>query len=58
MPVPVRVDGELLRIEFAGNSARLEGVSVEDAQIDPFMRILRKLPSLPTCDEREAEEET
>ena len=55
MPVPVRANGELSRIDFSGNSARLEGVSIKDVQIDPFMQILRKLPSLPTCEERKAE---
>ena len=39
------------------NSARLSGVPLEDIQIDPFMRVLRKLSSLPTCEEREAEED-
>jgi aminopeptidase N len=56
MPVPVRVNGEMTRVEFAHNSARLEGLSLEDLQIDPFMQILRKLPPLPTCDERKAED--
>ena len=57
MPVPVRSGGEVLDVEFTENTARLEDISVDDVQIDPFMRVLRKLPSLPTCEERKAEEE-
>jgi aminopeptidase N len=57
MPVPVRRNGEVVRVDFSGNSARLEKISLDDVQIDPFMQVLRKLPSLPTCEERKAEEE-
>ncbi len=56
MPVPVRKRGEVRRVDFSNNTARLAGLSVEEIQIDPFMQVLRKLPSLPTCAEREAEE--
>ena len=56
MPVPARIDGEIRRIEMPGGVARLEGIEVGNVQIDPFMRILRKLPTVPTCEEREAEE--
>jgi aminopeptidase N len=56
MPVPVMVDGELQRIEFVDNKALLEGFAAADIQIDPFRNILRKLPSVKTCDERRAEE--
>jgi aminopeptidase N len=55
MPIPVRVGGELSRAVFSDNRATLRGVSIETVQIDPFMQVLRKLPSLPTCEEREAE---
>ncbi len=57
MPVPVRIGGELKRVEFSANAARLEGTSLGDIQIDPFMRVLRKLPALPTCEERKKEKE-
>ena len=36
---------------------RFLDVTIDEIQIDPFMRILRKLPTVPTCEEREAEEE-
>ncbi len=55
MPVPVRRSGEVVRVEFSSNTARLAGLSIAEVQIDPFMQVLRKLPSLPTCAEREAE---
>ena len=55
MPVPVRVDGEMLRVEFTGNTATLPEVRAADAQIDPLMQILRKLPIVPTCEERRQE---
>ncbi len=56
MPIPVRVNGELRRVEFTGNQATLPGVRKPDAQVDPLMQVLRKLPIVPTCDERRAEE--
>ena len=56
MPVPVRVDNRLRRVEFDGNRALLAGVRQSDAQVDPFMQVLRKLPSVPTCEERREEE--
>lgn len=56
MPVPVRVDGEIRRVEMPGGTATLPGRTSADVQVDPFMRILRKLPTVPTCEEREAEE--
>lgn len=55
MPVPVRIDGELRRIEFDGTTALLEGIRSDAIQIDPFMNVLRKLPVVPTCEERRAE---
>ena len=58
MPIPVRVDGKLKRVEFDGNQALLAGVREADVQIDPFMQVLRKLPVVPTCEERRAEKET
>ena len=58
MPVPVRVAGELRRVEFDGNSAVIPGVTSGDVQVDPLMQILRKLPIVPTCEERRAGEGT
>jgi aminopeptidase N len=58
MPIPVRVSGNLKRIEFDGNQALLAGVREADVQVDPFMQVLRKLPVVPTCEERRAEEES
>jgi aminopeptidase N len=56
MPIPVRINGELQRIEFQDNSAILAETSKSDVQVDPFMQVLRKLPIVPTCEERRAEE--
>jgi aminopeptidase N len=56
MPVPVRFDGKIQRIEFEENKATLTGTSQKDILIDPFMRVLRKLSIVPTCEERRAEE--
>ena len=56
MPIPVRIDGEIRRIEFSGNEALLASVSEADIQVDPFMQVLRKLPIVPTCEERREEE--
>jgi aminopeptidase N len=55
MPVPVRINGEMTRVVFSGNRAQLDGLATGDVQIDPYMQILRKLSSLPTCEERKAE---
>jgi aminopeptidase N len=57
MPIPVRINGDLQRVEFDGNRALLAGVRQADVQIDPFLEVLRKLPSVPTCEERREEEE-
>jgi aminopeptidase N len=56
MPVPVRVNGQMQRVAFNGNQAHLPGVGRHDIQIDPFMQVLRKLPIVPTCEERRVEE--
>jgi len=56
MPIPVRIDGEIQRVEFADNKAYLAGKVSSDIQIDPFLMVLRKLPIVPTCEERRAEE--
>lgn len=56
MPVPIRIGATTTRVEFRDNSARLANTQLSDIQIDPQMRILRKLPSLPTCEEQRAEE--
>ena len=58
MPIPVRVDGELQRVEFEGNRALLAGLSEGDVMVDPLMQVLRKLPVVPTCEERRASKET
>ncbi len=56
MPIPVRVNDEIVRIEFTGNLATLPGLRENDIQIDPFMQVLRKLPIVPTCDERRTDD--
>jgi len=56
MPVPVRVGDEIRRVDFDGNGARLDGVAVDDVLVDPYLRVLRKLPVVPTCEERREEE--
>ena len=56
MPLPVRMDGEIRRIEFTDNKARLAGYTSADIQIDPYLHVLRKLTIVPTCEERRAEE--
>ncbi len=57
MPVPVEIDGELRRIEFDGNLALLPGLAADDLRIDPGMAVLRKLDTVPTCEERRAEDD-
>jgi len=57
MPVPVRVGDTLTRVEFQDNRARLPGTRLSEVQIDPQMQILRQLPSLPSCQEQQAEAE-
>jgi len=56
MPIPVRINGDIRRVEFSENRATLTGVSSNDIQVDPYMRVLRKLSIVPTCEERRAEE--
>jgi len=56
MPIPVRVNGEMRRVEFTGNRTTLPGVRKTDVQVDPLMSVLRKLPIVPTCEERREEE--
>ena len=55
MPIPVRINGEIQRIEFSGNTVLMENTSLKNVQIDPFMNVLRKLPTVPTCEERRIE---
>jgi aminopeptidase N len=55
MPIPVRVNGEMRRVVFDGNRATLPGVRKSDVQVDPLMQVLRKLPIVPTCEERREE---
>jgi aminopeptidase N len=56
MPIPVRIGGDLLRVEFSDNRALLEGASSDDMQLDPYLDVLRKLSIVPTCEERRAEQ--
>lgn len=56
MPIPVRINGDIRRVEFSDNRATLTSVSSGDIQVDPYMRVLRKLSIVPTCEERRAEE--
>ena len=51
-------EGYRVEAAFDGNQALLAGVREADVQIDPFMQVLRKLPVVPTCEERRAEKET
>ncbi|GJL95668.1 MAG: peptidase M1 [Hyphococcus sp.] len=55
MPVPVRVNGKMKRIEMQGGTGRIRGGAKAEIQIDPMMDIFRKLPNQPTCEERKAE---
>jgi len=57
MPLPVRINGEMSRVEFSANRATLHNVSKADILIDPDMAILRKTDAVPTCEERRAEPE-
>ena len=57
MPVPVRVNGTMQRVEMTGGTARIAGGANADVMIDPMMEILRKLPTVPTCEERKVDEE-
>ncbi|MEQ8178303.1 MAG: M1 family metallopeptidase [Amphiplicatus sp.] len=57
MPVPVRIDGEIVRVEMPDGTALIEGGALADVQIDPMLDVLKRLPSLRTCAEREAEDE-
>jgi hypothetical protein len=56
MPLPVRINGEMSRVEFSDNRATLNNVAKADILIDPDMAILRKTDAVPTCEERRAEE--
>ncbi len=56
MPIPVRINGDIRRVDFFDNRATLTGVSSSDIQLDPYMQVLRKLSIVPTCEERRAEE--
>lgn len=57
MPVPVRINGRIERVEFTDNTARLAATRLADIMIDPDMQILRQLSSLPTCEQQQAENE-
>jgi len=56
MPVPVRVGNTIQRVEFEDNVARLSNTRLRDILIDPNMRVLRKLPSVPSCNEQRLDE--
>ncbi|MDH4126802.1 MAG: M1 family metallopeptidase [Gammaproteobacteria bacterium] len=56
MPIPVRVAGQLQRVEFMHNQASLPGAKSRDLLVDPYMQVLRKLSIVPTCEQRRAEE--
>ena len=58
MPVPVRVNGKMRRVEMKDGVGRIRNGASAAIQIDPNMEILRKLDSVPTCEERMAEQET
>ena len=56
MPLPVRVNGDIRRVNFVDNQAILPGLGSHEIQVDPYLQVLRKLPIVPTCEERRAEE--
>jgi aminopeptidase N len=56
MPIPVRVADEDRLIEFTENRALIPDVARQDILVDPNMTVLRKLSTVPTCEERRAEE--
>lgn len=58
MPLPISVNGEMRRVEFSGNHATLDSVTIAEVLIDPLMQILRKTEEVPTCAERRVEEAT
>ncbi len=53
MPIDVRIDGELERIEFTDNTALIPEATRDDVLIDPWLDVLRYFPTVPRCDERE-----
>lgn len=57
MPVPVRAKNSIERVEFVNKMSRLADTRLVDVLIDPNMQILRKLPSLPSCEEQRTESE-
>jgi aminopeptidase N len=52
MPIPVRIDGVMTRVEAPGGVARIAGGTRRKIEIDPMLSVLRVLPSLKTCEER------
>lgn len=54
MPIPVRINGEIKRIEMPGGEALLVGAAKSKVEIDPMLSVLRLLPSSPSCEERKA----
>jgi aminopeptidase N len=56
MPIPVRIGDETRLVEFNDNRAIIPGVMSQDILVDPYMTVLRKLPVVPNCEERRAEE--
>ncbi|MBF7074897.1 M1 family metallopeptidase [Glaciecola sp. MH2013] len=60
MPVPVSIDGDTLivKIDPQAQNTSLPVSTSSHVIIDPQMSVLRKLPIIPTCEERIAEEAT
>jgi len=56
MPIPVRIGDETRLVEFNDNRAIISDVMSQDILVDPYMTVLRKLPVVPNCEERRAEE--
>jgi hypothetical protein len=56
MPISVRVNDELRTVTFVDNKATLVDAAKSDVLVDPYMKVLRKLSIVPTCEERRAEE--
>jgi len=51
MPIPVRIDGQMRRIEAPGGVARIKGAARRTVEVDPLMSVLKRLPSMKTCEE-------
>jgi hypothetical protein len=58
MPIPLLIDDELTTVNFVNNIAQIKLSDDSHVVIDPSMRVLRKLPIIASCDEREQEKTT